>query len=1415
MATNDIGVRVKLEGEQQYKEQMRQITQQTKLMRAETMAMESAWNKDSTAQQKAAQQTKLLNTQIDQQKRAVETARANVERYSQATGENSAQTLKWKTALAQAEAELNRLEKELAQIPNKAQLIGKSMQQVGQKIKAVGENITTVGRGLSRTLTVPLLAVGAGAAKLAMDFETSMAKVATIADESEVSLSDMGAAITNLSNETGVAATDIAESVYQAISAGQDTGKAVDFVTQSTKLAKAGFTDATTSVDLLTTILNAYGLQAEEVTNVSDMLIQTQNKGKTTIAQLGSSMGQVIPTAAAFNVELDQVTSAYVTMTKNGIDTAMATTALNGMLSELGKQGSKSAKILEEETGKSFAELMDEGYSLNDVLAIIGAVAEESGLEIGAMFSNQRAQKAARSLTQNADDFTDALESMGTAAGSTQAAFDKVTDTSAEQFKRILNELKNTGIDLGRSILTTLAPSIQKVAGVIKDGTKWFAQLDDKTKENIVKFGLLAAAVGPVLSITGKLVSSVGSLVSTGGKVVEWVGKMAAGHAANAGAAAADAAATTAAATATEGLNAAMAVSPIGAVALAIGALVGGILALKAGYEHAKQAALEENEALNETVTATKNATSGLQDAGNALKDTYDEADQSIAQVMASSQRATTIADELADLQKKTKLTTDEQQRMKALVGELNGLYPDLGLAIDENTGKLNKNADEIQNVVQQATNMAKVQAYQKAIAAITEELGAAYEAQALAAWEADRAQEAAAEANKGREADIARLQERIKSATGTEKELLQAQLDSLQAQGGQSLAVREANDALTQYNNTERETTRTIEEGNDKIDYLTKAMNEAAAEIGLTDEEIAGMGEATEEAADATEELALETEDLGDTMEETAETISDASKEIIDAYNSTKDSAYTSTMEQKGLFEELEAAEAVSIESMVAGLQSHIEAYSNWNQNVGKLMSSTRYQTDEGFRNMVNSITAAGIDMAPELQAIVTAFENGDAQIEQLVDGYGNMKQLSVEASENLAFAKTELQYGIGGMADAFAEGGITLEGAAGEMIASASAPINRGDLQKAALDEARFAVDGMSTTLDSGEPSAAMTSALARMEKDNAKPATAAGENIAGNVGEGMTDGSGEIAAGGSKMSSEVQSTLTEVGAQASQAQSDGSEIAKAMAQGINGSKPLVIAAMNAVKTAISTSLLQIRGLSSTAKTNGQGISNSLRDGVNAGKAGVQTAMDGLKTTITDSLTAISSYNGTARTAGQNIGQNLADGISSKSGAVSTAASTLASSASSPLSGLKDKSWQWGNDFGSNFNRGLADSKRTIVNTAQDIADAVKNVLGHSTPKEGPMRDDDVWGLHMGENFAAGMVKAIPVVEAASYRMASAAVIDTYTDVGMLSGQTEPLTADLMFDAFSAALRDADMNVYIGNRQFKRILRENGAIA
>ncbi len=174
---------------------------------------------------------------------------------------------------------------------------------------------------MSAAVTAPIMGIGTAAVAGALNFEDAMAKVSTIADTTEVPLEDLKKSILDLSNETGIASSEIADNVYNAISAGQSTGDAVNFVQNATRLATAGFAESADTLDVLSTILNAYGLEATEVGNVSDMLIQTQNKGKTTVSELASSMGKVIPTANAYGVSLDQLCTSYAIMTANGSDT--------------------------------------------------------------------------------------------------------------------------------------------------------------------------------------------------------------------------------------------------------------------------------------------------------------------------------------------------------------------------------------------------------------------------------------------------------------------------------------------------------------------------------------------------------------------------------------------------------------------------------------------------------------------------------------------------------------------------------------------------------------------------------------------------------------------------------------------------------------------------------------------------------------------------------------------------------------------------------------------------------------------------------------------------------------------------------------------------------------------------------------
>ena len=436
-----------------------------------------------------------------------------------------------------------------------------------EKVADVTEKIGNKSVELGEKMMPVTAAIGGGAiaaGKLAMDFEDAMAKLSTIADTTEKPIGDLKKEITDLSDETGISATEIANNVYDAISAGQKTGDAVNFVSNATRLAKAGFTDNASSLDILTTSMNAYEMSADKVTRVSDLLIQTQNLGKTTVGQLASSMGKVIPTAKANNVQIDQLCAGYSILTAKGIATAESTTYMNSMLNELGKGGTTADKILREKTGKSFAELSKDGKSLGDVLQILKDHADESGVAFTDLWSSSEAGKAGLVLLGNgADDFNSRLAEMNDSTGATDAAFAKL-GTNSNKIKITLNQLKNTATDLGTTLMTSAAPIIDRVQEKVKSFTQWFKSLDDSQKETIIRILAVVAAIAPALIAFGKLTIGVSNTMKAFKNISETVPKITG--------------AFKAAGTAGKGLWAILSANPIAAVLVAVAALVAGLV---------------------------------------------------------------------------------------------------------------------------------------------------------------------------------------------------------------------------------------------------------------------------------------------------------------------------------------------------------------------------------------------------------------------------------------------------------------------------------------------------------------------------------------------------------------------------------------------------------------------------------------------------------------------------------------------------------------------------------------------------------------------------------------------------------------------------------------------------------------------
>ena len=145
MAVN-IGPRIGIDGEAEYRKQINNIIQQTKTLKAEMTSLTSAYDKDNKSLTQNANEKKLLTQQIEAQKNKVAELTAMMEKSAAKYGENDTKTLKWKEAVAQAQTELNKLQATLKTMPSSLDMVGAKFQAIGGKITAVSKQVTAFGR---------------------------------------------------------------------------------------------------------------------------------------------------------------------------------------------------------------------------------------------------------------------------------------------------------------------------------------------------------------------------------------------------------------------------------------------------------------------------------------------------------------------------------------------------------------------------------------------------------------------------------------------------------------------------------------------------------------------------------------------------------------------------------------------------------------------------------------------------------------------------------------------------------------------------------------------------------------------------------------------------------------------------------------------------------------------------------------------------------------------------------------------------------------------------------------------------------------------------------------------------------------------------------------------------------------------
>lgn len=594
---------------------------------------------------------------------------------------------------------------------------GDAALKTGDIIKAnlVSEAVT---QGIQK-LGSALKAAASNAVSMAMSNETAFAKASTLLSGDDLTKYFEG--LIEMSNRTGVAFTDLAESMYSALSAGVPQDNVLEFVENTVNLSKGGFTQTATAIDIVTTALNAYQMEMSEATHVQDVLITTQNLGKTTVDELASNMGKLIPTANGVNVAFDQLGAMYATVTANGVATAETTTYLNAMINELGASGSTAEKAMQAATagtdmaGKKISEISAMGYDVTDVLKLMDEYAQSTGKSLSDMFSSSEGAKAANILLSNAESFKSNITAMIDSTGAAATAAETMMDTTAEKTQVAKNQIDNLTSAIAEQLLPAIGETAQSVSDALdSSGIKTVAEtvgsfISGTLTLLLKNINLIASAVTGVTAAviafkTANVLTKVIASWQTAALQVTLLGNAQ-------GAAAIKSAALKGELTAQEivytvlsgkldvatakqiALNTAMNMNPAGIIAVAVGLLATALTGFAISAGTAESAAKELNDAIDQMHDSVESSIADNEAEMSVLKDKVKRYDE---------------------LRTAVSLTSDEQKELSTLAQELQSVLGDEVTVVDQLTGKYNDLTDAVDTYVQKKTASVKLSAYEQ-----------------------------------------------------------------------------------------------------------------------------------------------------------------------------------------------------------------------------------------------------------------------------------------------------------------------------------------------------------------------------------------------------------------------------------------------------------------------------------------------------------------------------------------------------------------------------------------------------------------------------------------------------------------------------------------------------------------------------
>ena len=350
-----------------------------------------------------------------------------------------------------------------------------------KKIRNTANSLSSVGRGLSLGVTAPLGAIGASSFKVAADFELAMKKVKAVSGATGQEFASLEKNARDLGASTVFSASSVSDLQLSFAKLGLSAGEITSATESTLALAQAFGQELGPTADTVGTTLAQFGLEAESAGDVADIMATAFAGSALDLEKFSESMKNAAPVANEFGFSLEETTALLGVLANNGIAGSDAGTKLKMAFSELAAQGV--------DVKDTFTGLINGSLSYSDAIKVLG----------------KRAAILQPIFGKNLEDLEDLGKELKNSGGKAKSMAAEMDDTANGGLAAMRSAIEAAQISLG----TALAPTVTKVIDKIKRLATSFSQLSPETQGTVVKFGLFAAALGPVTSAIGGLIRGV------------------------------------------------------------------------------------------------------------------------------------------------------------------------------------------------------------------------------------------------------------------------------------------------------------------------------------------------------------------------------------------------------------------------------------------------------------------------------------------------------------------------------------------------------------------------------------------------------------------------------------------------------------------------------------------------------------------------------------------------------------------------------------------------------------------------------------------------------------------------------------------------------------------------------------------